>query len=197
VGNFQEVINTRPSSPAQTALVALPGAPGDVTAGFCASFFNRMQYVRWTGFQNFKNNKAFAVSDPVPAGHLWLILALSAFHLFITLRTIHFFAIPPGDADNLLNVTSDTTSPQFQGATNNPPLKSGVLLSIGGGNLADMQSQSQSSVCGLVNPIYLPERWKILACIDSGEAVSTPSADGITIDAGLIDLDQSECVPEL
>lgn len=197
MGNFVEVINTRPASRPSPALTPLPSNPGDVTAGFCASFFNRMQYVRWTGFQAFKNNKAFAVSDPVPVGHLWLVLALSAFRLFATSRIVHFFAVPPGDADNLLNVSADVASPHFLGATNNPPLKSGVLISIGGALLLDMESQSSSSVNGLANPVYLPERWKILACIDSGEAITNPSPDGITIDAGIIDVDQAECVPEL
>ena len=183
-----------PSSPAPK----LPpiDTTGDVTDGFCASFYSRLQNRRWTGFQNFKNNKAFVVSDAVPAGKLWMLISLSAYHIFVTTRTIHFFAIPPGDADNLVNVTSDVASPFFLGTINNPPLRSGVLLSLGGGAALEMQSASSSSVNGLNSTFALPERWKILACIDSGEVASTPSADGITLDAALIEVDSSECIPD-
>ena len=166
---------------------------------FCADFYTRIAYRRWIGFPGFQTNKAFAVSDAVPAGRLWMILALSAFHTAATQRIIHLFAVPPGEAGNLVNVTSDTTSPHFLGTVNNPPLKSGVLISIGGSTgLPDAQSSGVSSVNGLNLPLFfLPERWKILACIDSNEAASGAGVpDGITIDAGIIEVTSDEEVPE-
>jgi hypothetical protein len=165
---------------------------------FCADFYTRISYRRWIGFPGFILNKAFAVSDAVPAGRLWVILSLSAFHSVAAQRIIHLFAVPPGEAGNLVNLTSDATSPHFLGTVNNPPLKSGVLISMGGGTgLPDMQSASASSVNGLNLPIFfLPERWKILACVDSNEGVTNPSADGITIDAALVEVTSDEEIPE-
>ena len=164
---------------------------------YCARFYSRIQNSRWTGFQGFAVNKAFAVSDAVPVGHLWIIVALSAFHSSATQRTLHFFAVPPGEARNLFNTSSDTTSPHFLGTLNNPPLKSGVLMSMGGSNgLPDMQSASSSSVNGIILPFFLPEGWKILVCVDSGEAVIA-GGDGITIDAALVDVTSDECIPDL
>lgn len=163
---------------------------------FCADFYTRITYRRWTGFGGFAVNKAFAVSDAVPAGRLWMLFALSAFHSGASQRIIHLFAVPPGDAGNLVNLTSDTTSPHFLGALNQAPLKSGVLISIGGSiNLPDAQSSGSSSVNGLmVIPFFLPERWKILAFIDSSEGVTAP--DGITIDAALVEVTSDEEVPD-
>jgi hypothetical protein len=165
---------------------------------FCADFYKRIQNVRWIGFQGFILNKAFAVSDAVPVGHVWLIFSLSGFHSVAAARVVHFFAVPPGEAGNLINLSADGVSAHFLGANNNPPLKSGVLMSPGGSSaMPDMQSNNSSSVNGLLYPFYLPERWKILACIDSGEGVTNPTPDGITIDAALIDVAASECLPDL
>jgi len=166
---------------------------------FCADFYRRIQGRRWTGFQGFILNKAFAVSDAVPAGKVWIFMSLSGFRLSsATTRILHFFAVPPADAGSLVNLGADGTSPHFTGVNNNPPLKSGVLLSIGGNTaLADMQSLAGSSVNGLNLPSYLPEGWKLLACIDSNEAATNPVADGITIDAALIEVATDECIPDL
>ena len=165
---------------------------------FCASFYQRVENRRWAGFQGFILNKAFAVSDAVPVGHVWIITALSGFHTVAASRIIHFFGIPPADARNLVNLSADGVSSHFTGANNNPPLKSGVLISIGGGQaLNDMQSNNASSVQGLAFPLFLPEGWKILACIDSGEGVTNPTPDGITIDAALIDVTRDETIPDL
>lgn len=166
-------------------------------SGVCAGFYSRLQYLRWIGFQGFVLNKAFAVSPEVPVGHVWLVMALSALHINSNTRILHLFAVPPGDAGGLANVSSDVASPFFKGANNNPPLASGVLLSVGGSAaLSDQQSVSSSSVSGLIAPFILPERWKILCCIDSTEAVTNPSADGIFIDAALIDVTRDECIPD-
>ncbi len=166
---------------------------------FCADFYRRIQGRRWTGFQGFILNKAFAVSDAVPAGKVWIFMSLSGFRLSsATTRILHFFAVPPADASSLVNLAADGTSPQFAGVNNNPPLKSGVLLSIGGSaGLTDMQSLGGSSVNGVNLPTYLPEGWKVLACIDSNEGVTNPAADGITIDAALIEVATDECIPDL
>ena len=166
---------------------------------FCADFYRRIQARRWTGFQGFILNKAFAVSDAVPAGKVWIFMSLSGFRLSsATTRIVHFFAVPPADAGSLVNPGADGVSPHFAGVNNNPPLKSGVLLSIGGSTgLTDMQSLGGSSVNGVNLPSYLPEGWKILACIDSNEAVTNPAADGITIDAALIEVATDECIPDL
>lgn len=163
---------------------------------FCADFYTRLAYRRWIGFPGFSVNKAYAVSEAVPPGKLWVIFALSAFHTGASQRIVHLFAVPPGDAGNLINATADAVSPHFLGTLNNPPLKSGVLMSVGGGTgLPDMQSLGASSVNGLVViPFLLPERWKILACIDSNEGVTAP--DGITIDAALVEVTSDEEIPE-
>jgi len=164
---------------------------------FCADFYRRIQNRRWVGFGGFLVNKAFAVSDAVPAGKLWIFTALSAFHSLAGARILHFFAIPPGDAGGLVNLSADGVSPQFLGTLNNPPLKSGVLVSMGGSSaLPDMQGASSSSVNGLNLPVYLPEGWKILVFVDSNEGVSNPTPDGITIDAALIEVSNDECVPD-
>jgi hypothetical protein len=166
---------------------------------FCADFYTRLTYRRWIGFSGFQTNKAYAVSEAVPAGRLWVLFALSAFHSAAAQRIIHLFAVPPGDAGNLQNATADVVSPHFLGTVNNPPLKSGVLISVGGGTgLPDMQSVGVSSVSGMNLPIFfLPERWKILASIDSNEAVTGAGfPDGITIDAALIEVTPDEEIPE-
>ncbi len=177
---------------------AIPTAPAAPAGGTCASFYQRIQNRRWIGFFPFITNKAFAVSDGVPEGHLWLLFALSAFHTSSLQRVIHLFAVPPAEATNLFNPNADVASPHFLGALNNPPLRSGVLMSVGGSSqLPDMQSVSNSSVNGLVLPFYLPARWKILACIDSNEAVITAPGDGITIDAVMVDVTDDEEIPAL
>jgi|SRR5579859_2516548 len=191
---YVEVYNAPAPSPSPSLPRAATGDPAG-ESDICASFYSRMQYRRWTGFQKFITNKAFAVSDAVPPGHLWLIFALSALHSSATQRILHLFAIPPGDAANLANPSSDAVSPQFLGTLNNPPLKSGVLISAGGSSaLPDMQSVSSSSVNGLISPFYLPENWKILASIDSTEA-AIPGGDGVMIDAALIEVENCECIP--
>jgi hypothetical protein len=59
-----------------------------------------------------------------------------------------------------------------------------------------MQSLSSSSVNGLINfPFFLPERWKVLAFIDSNEAVIA-GGDGIVIDLSYIDVNATECIPD-
>src|SRR5260370_41772028 len=114
------------------------------------------------------------------------------------MRVVPVFCAPPADAGSLVNSAADGVSPHFAGVNNNPPLKSGVLLSIGGStNLTDMQSLGGSSVNGVNLPSYLPEGWKVLACIDSNEGVTNPAADGITIDAALIEVATDECIPDL
>jgi hypothetical protein len=192
MGNFQEVIRGSMSS-GPSRLAAADSTPD---TNICANFYTRMQYRRWVGFQKFITNKAYAVSDAVPPGYLWLIFALSALHAAATQRVLHLFAVPPVDALNLANAQADAASPHFLGAVNNPPLKSGVLISVGGNsNLPDMQTLSSSSVNGLISPFYLPENWKILCSIDSNEA-AIAGGDGITIDAALVEVEACECIPD-
>src|SRR5260370_26898668 len=110
---------------------------------FSADYYRRIQARRWTGFQGFILNKVFAGCDAVPAGKVWIFMSLSGFRLSsATTRIVHFFAVPPADAGSLVNLAADGISPHFAGANNNPPLKSGVLLSIGGSTwLSAMQSR--------------------------------------------------------
>ncbi len=162
-----------------------------------ANFYSRLEARRFAGFQAFTANKAFAVTDAVPDGHVWIIFGLSGYHSVAgAVRIVHFFAIPPGEADRVINPLSDVASPIFLGANNNPPLRAGVLVSVGGSSgLADMQSLNSSSVNGLINfPFFLPERWKILAFIDSNEAVV--AGDGVVIDLAYIDVASGECIPD-
>src|SRR5260370_9211758 len=103
----------------------------------------------------------------------WISFGLSWYHSVAgAVRIVHFFAIPPGEADRVLNPLTDVTNPIFVGPNNTPPLRAGVLVSVGGSSgLADMQSLNSSSVNGLINfPFFFPERWKILAFIDSNES---------------------------
>ncbi len=161
-----------------------------------ASFYNRLEVQRWAGFAGFTVNKAFVVSDRVPDGHIWLIFAASALHLNATQRVIHVFAIPPGDAGLVINPVADTTSPIFLGTINNPPLKSGVLISVGGNNgLADTLSNNANSVNALIGaPFFLPSRWKLLAFIDSADGALAGS--GLILDVAYIDVTSDECIPD-
>lgn len=162
-----------------------------------ANIAARMTYLRTVGFQGFVLNKAYVVSDAVPKGKARAVFALSAFHLNSAARILHFFAVPPEFADSLVNPTSDAANPFFSGANNNPPIKAGVLISVGGNSsLPDMQSASSSSVNGSLSNFVLPERWKILCFVDSPEGVTNPSADGITLDMAFIDFDYCECLPD-
>ena len=179
-----------PAAPASTAVYA--STPGD---GLKAELFQRVQYIRTVGFQGFTTNKAFVVSDGVPKGKVRLFLALSAYRTSGTSRILHFFAVPPQDADALINPLADSVGSVFLGTLNNPPLKSGVLLSTGGNiSVNEQQSVSAASVNGLLQPFVLPERWKILCSIDSSEGAI--AGDGITLDMAVVDFDYCECLPD-
>lgn len=157
----------------------------------------RITYQRVVGFQGFVLNKAYVVSDAVPRGKARAFLALSAFHLATAGRILHFFAIPPEAADSLVNATSDAANSFFLTNLNSPPIREGVLISVGGNStLPDMQSAGSSSVNGALSNVVLPERWKILCFVDSPEGATNPSADGITLDMAFIDFDYCECLPD-
>lgn len=162
-----------------------------------ASVFSRLQFIRKVGFQGFVLNKAFVISDAVPKGKVRAILAISAFRLAAAGRILHFFAIPPGIGDPIVNPTTDTTSPIFLAANNNPPISAGVLISVGGNSsVPEMQAASSASVNGSPDNALLPEGWKVLCFVDSGEGVTNPTADGITLDMAVIDFDYCECLPD-
>lgn len=164
--------------------------------GLKADIFARIQYTRWVGFQNFSLNKAFVVSDAVPKGKVRAVLALSAYRPAAATRTLHFFIIPPQDADGLVNPLSDSVAPIFKGANNNPPLSSGVIVSIGGQTVNEMICGAGLSVNGMLNIFFIPERWKVLCFIDSTEGVTNPTPDGIVMDMASIDFDFCECLPD-
>jgi hypothetical protein len=192
--------NNNPSPAPAAAPAPLPASPADYAStpgdGLKAELFLRTQYVRTVGFQGFIANKPFVVSDGVPKGKVRFFLALSAYRTSGTGRILHFFAVPPQDADALVNPLTDSVGSIFLGALNNPPLRSGVLLSTGGNSTVnEQQSVSAGSVNGLLQPFILPERWKILCFVDSGEA-ALGTADGITLDMAVADFDYCECLPD-
>ena len=160
-----------------------------------AEFYSRLEWRRFSGFKGFTANKAFAVSDAVPQGSLWLLFAISAWRILSTAKTVHVFAIPSGDAPSLINPSADSASPFFLGPNNNPPLKSGVLLSLGGNNaVPSMQTGSGISIQGLMAPFPLPQGWKLLASIDSVDTVI--AGDQLNMDVALIEVASDECLPD-
>ncbi|HEV2194189.1 MAG TPA: hypothetical protein VGR55_01305 [Candidatus Acidoferrum sp.] len=164
-------------------------------AGLPANIIQRLQYFRNVGFQAFTINKPFVVSDAVPKGKVRAILALSAFRGPAAARTLHFFAIPPSSANGLANPVADSVASIFAGALNGPPVREGVLISVGGNTgVGEMASSANASVNGLLNPVLLPEGWKILCFDDS--ATGAIAADGITLDVTAIDFDFCECLPD-
>src|SRR5260370_37116823 len=88
-----------------------------------ANFYSRLEARRFAGFQAFTVNKAFAVTDAVPDGHVWIIFGLSGYHSVAgAVRIVHFFAIPPGAEECVLNPLTVLEKRLLAAALPNPSL---------------------------------------------------------------------------
>src|SRR5215831_7570031 len=111
-------------------------------AGFvrmrAASVFASLTFRQWVG-PTLSGPQAYVISEPVPLGWKWRLVAASILALGngYNTRSIYLYAIPPALARAITNVNQADKGVFFAGlgsgtAANNPPLKAAFLISEGG-----------------------------------------------------------------
>ncbi len=117
-----------------------------------ASFLQNVEYKRWVGPQQPNSVfRQFAVSEPVPKGRIWIVLAASAIDTFPNNESLWLLLIPP--PSSYLAGRPGFFADLISSDKNSPPVSQGVQESLGGANNPENQGESVGNK-GYVNLLY-------------------------------------------
>lgn len=162
-----------------------------------ADFFQRTEYRAWQG-QGAANNgdNIFVISDQVPQGEAWKILAASIRAGTIGNDAFYLFAIPPA----AFNVYPRSALFSKTGVLQNYlPLASGVFLSQGGRSTnfaVEEIANTQNSINALPvgrRGFYLPPGWGFLVSMEP-TAGGTGNSLVVTLSVAMVRVGLDECL---